>query len=382
MSRNISAELIKVGFIGGGIDSAIGRAHFAALNIDRKFSIDAGMFSIAQDANYESGKFYGVATERVYDSVPEFLSAERANLDAVVVLSPTPLHFEHINQVFDAGIPVISEKSLCTNSRQAQLLAQRAAAEKKFLSVTFTYTGYPMVREIKQMIDDGALGQLLSIHVEMQQESFIRTSVSGAKPQPQPWRQLDYELPSVTLDLGSHVVNLLEFVTGDQIVNICGLANHAGDVATLIDNVSAIGEMRRGAALSLSWNKVALGKRNGLTLTIFGSAGAVSWVQEEPEYIQYADKNGATQRIDRSHSIIRVASENRYQRFKVGHPAGYIEAFANLYSDIADGLRGFKSGEILANPYIHSAENSAEGLSILETLHESAVSKKWLEIKR
>jgi hypothetical protein len=105
-------------------------------------------------------------------------------------------------------------------------------------------------------------------------------------------------------------------------------------------------------------------------------------VQEEPEYIQYADKNGATQRIDRSHSIIRVASENRYQRFKVGHPAGYIEAFANLYSDIADGLRGFKSGKILANPYIHSAENSAEGLSILETLHQSAISKKWLEIKR
>jgi predicted dehydrogenase len=216
----------------------------------------------------------------------------------------------------------------------------------------------------------------------MQQESFIRTSVSGAKPQPQPWRQVDYELPSVTLDLGSHVVNLLEFVTGDQIVHICGLANHAGDVATLIDNVSAIGEMRRGAALSLSWNKVALGKRNGLVLTIFGSAGAVSWVQEEPEYIHYADKNGATQRIDRSHSIIRVASENRYQRFKVGHPAGYIEAFANLYSDIADGLRGFKSGKILANPYIHSAENSAEGLSILETLHQSAISKKWLEIKR
>ncbi len=148
MSRNMSTELIKVGFIGGGIDSAIGRAHFAALNIDRKFSIDAGMFSIEQDANYESGKFYGVATERVYESVPEFLSAEGANLDAVVVLSPTPLHFEHINQVFDAGIPVISEKSLCTNSRQARLLAQRAAAEKKFLSVTFTYTGYPMVREI------------------------------------------------------------------------------------------------------------------------------------------------------------------------------------------------------------------------------------------
>jgi predicted dehydrogenase len=382
MRTNTSTELLKVGFIGGGIDSAIGRAHFAALNIDRKYSLDAGLFSIDRDANYESGKFYGVAVERVYESVSQFLSAERENLDAVVVLSPTPLHLEHINQVFDVGLPVISEKSLCTNSKDAHLLAQRAAAEKRFLSVTFTYTGYPMVREIKKMIEDGELGKLLSIHFEMQQESFIREGISGAKPQPQPWRQLDYELPSVTLDLGSHVLNLLEFVTGDQVASICGLANHAGDVATLIDNVSAIGEMRKGAALSLSWNKVALGKRNGLAFTIFGSAGAVSWAQEEPEYIQYAGKNGSIQRIDRSHPMIRVASEGRYQRFKVGHPAGYIEAFANLYSDIGEQLSADQTGVNSLSPYTHNAENSAEGLRILETLHESAISKKWLEIKR
>ena len=119
---------MKVGFIGGGLDSAIGSAHFAAINIDRKYSLDAGMFSIDESINISSGEFYGVDKNRVYANISDFLRAEQKNLDAVIVLSPTPLHFEHVNQIFDAGMPVISEKALCTNSKDAQLLA---AAKKR-----------------------------------------------------------------------------------------------------------------------------------------------------------------------------------------------------------------------------------------------------------
>ena len=373
---------MKVGFIGGGTDSAIGRAHFSAIHIDRKFSLDAGVFSIDSSANRASGDFYGVDSKRVYESIPEFLIAERENIDAVIVLSPTPLHYEHINQVFDAGIPVISEKALCANSHDAVALAQRVSEENQFLSVTFTYTGYPMVREIREMVASGALGDVFSCHVEMPQESFIRISSSGNKPVPQSWRQLDYEIPSVTLDLGTHVVNLLEFLTSDQIARVCALANHSGEVSNLIDNVMVLGELQSGVPISLTWNKVALGKRNGLACTIYGSKGALSWEQENPEYLRFAGKDGAIQILDRSHSMITVASQNRYQRFKMGHPAGYIEAFANLYHDIAADLLAFKSKEVINNPYTHSAANSVHGLAVLEAIHESATAKKWIEIKR
>lgn len=373
---------MKVGFIGGGTDSAIGRAHFSAIHIDSKYSLDAGVFSIDSSANRASGDFYGVAAHRVYESIPKFLIAERENLDAVIVLSPTPLHHEHISQVFDAGIPVISEKALCTNSKDAFALAERVSQESQFLSVTFTYTGYPMVREIREMVVSGALGEVLSCHVEMPQESFIRISATGNKPKPQGWRQLDYEIPSVTLDLGSHVVNLVEFITNNQLARVCALANHSGEVSNLIDNVMVLGELRSGIPISLTWNKVALGKRNGLACTIYGSNGALSWEQENPEYLRYAGKDGALHILDRGHSMITVASQNRYQRFKVGHPAGYIEAFANLYHDIAADLSAFRSKETINNPYTHSATNSAYGLAVLEAVHESATAKKWVEITR
>jgi predicted dehydrogenase len=372
---------MKVGFIGGGLDSAIGSAHFAAINIDRKYSLDAGVFSIDGSINLSSGEFYGVDKNRVYANISDFVRAEQKNLDAVIVLSPTPLHSEHINHIFDAGISVISEKALCTNSKDAQLLATRIQSENRFLSVTFTYTGYPMVREIKRMISDGVLGDLLSVHVEMPQESFIRSSASGAKPQPQAWRQLDYEIPSVTLDLGSHVVSLLEFITGDYVARVSGIHSHAGEVSALIDNVLTIGELRNGTPISLNWNKISLGKRNGLACTIYGSNGSISWEQENPEYLRYGSKDGAIQIIDRSHPMVRVASERRYQRFKMGHPAGYIEAFANLYFDIAEDLTSHKAGRTFDNPYTHSARDSVHGLRVLEALHESAAKKEWIEIR-
>ena len=371
---------LKVGFIGGGLDSAIGRAHFAAINIDRKYSLDAGMFSIDNAINLESSAFYGVDSTRTYHDISSFLEAEGKKLDAVMVLSPTPLHFEHINQVFDAGLPVISEKSLCAQSKDALTLAQRVANERQFLSVTFTYTGYPIVREIRRMIAQGELGELLACHVEMPQESFIRANSEGGKPNPQKWRQLDYEIPSVTLDLGSHVINLIEFITSNLVRKISAIAKHSGEVAQLIDNVMAIGELQSGTPISLNWNKVSLGKRNGLALSIYGSLGALSWEQENPEYLRFTGKDGATQILDRSHPRMKTAAEPRYQRFKVGHPAGYIEAFANLYHDIAIDLTDFKLGEKRKNPFTHDAENSAHGLKVLEALHESAKSQRWIEI--
>ena len=216
----------------------------------------------------------------------------------------------------------------------------------------------------------------------MRQESFIRSSATGAKPSPQNWRQLDYEIPSVTLDLGSHVINLLEFITGDHLARVSAVANHSGEVANLIDNVIAIGELRSGTPISLGWNKVTLGKRNGLACTVNGSNGAISWDQESPEYLRYAGKDGGLSIIDRSHSMISVASESRYQRFKVGHPAGYIEAFANLYLDIAEDLARYKTGEKFDNPYTHSGANSADGLKVLEAIHQSANRKAWVDITR
>ena len=376
---------LKVGFIGGGIDSAIGRAHFSALNIDGNFSVDSGVFSIDPEANRDSGNHYGVDEKRVYESISDFLEHESQKIDAVIVLTPTPLHFEHINLALDKKLAVVSEKALCTSSNAAHRIAQRVQAENLFLTVTFTYTGYPMVREVRAMIADGDLGEILFAEVKMPQESFIKQGRDGSAANPQSWRQSDYEIPSVTLDLGTHAVNLLEFITGSTLTQVSAIAKHSGSVADITDNIVAIGEMKNGTAVSLNWNKVSLGNRNGLSFSIFGSKASVSWVQENPEHLVLSDKHGVVQIIDRSHPSIRVASHNRYERFKVGHPAGYIEAFANLYSDIAESLWQFKSEELeksMNHEFLHNANNSAVGLQVLEAIHESAQKKMWVQITR
>ena len=385
MSHSDKHHRFKVGFIGGGIDSAIGRAHFSALNIDRNFSVDSGVFSIDPEANRDSGNHYGVDEKRVYESIPDFLERESLKMDAVIVLTPTPLHFEHINLALDKKLAVVSEKALCTSSKAAQQITERVQAEKLFLTVTFTYTGYPMVREVKAMIADGDLGEILFAEVKMPQESFIKQGRDGSAANPQSWRQSDYEIPSVTLDLGTHVVNLLEFITGSALTQVSAVAKHSGSVTDITDNIVAIGETNNGAAVSLIWNKVSLGNRNGLSFSIFGSKGSVTWAQEDPEHLVLTDKQGVVQIIDRSHPTIKVASNNRYERFKVGHPAGYIEAFANLYSDIAQSLWQFKAGELeksMKNEFLHDAKNSASGLRVLEAIHESAQKKMWVQITR
>jgi predicted dehydrogenase len=156
----------------------------------------------------------------------------------------------------------------------------------------------------------------------------------------------------------------------------------------LIDNVLGIGKLDNGAQISLSWNKISLGKRNGLALKIYGEKAAISWEQENPEYLSYTGKDGITKILDRSNSAMHVAAAPRYQRFKPGHPAGYIEAFANLYLDIATDLTTYKNRaekkvvEASNSTYTHNALNSYEGLRVLETLHESAMIGKTLPIKR
>ena len=285
----------------------------------------------------------------------------------------------------DKKLAVVSEKALCTSSNAAHQIAQRVQAENLFLTVTFTYTGYPMVREVRAMIADGDLGEILFAEVKMPQESFIKQGHDGSAANPQSWRQSDYEIPSVTLDLGTHVVNLLEFITGSAVMQVSAIAKHSGSVANITDNIVAIGETNNGTAVSLIWNKVSLGNRNGLSFSIFGSKASVSWAQEDPEHLVLTDKHGVVQIIDRSHPSIKVASNNRYERFKAGHPAGYIEAFANLYSDIAQSLWQFKTGELersMNNEFVHDANNSASGLRVLEAVHESAQKKMWVQITR
>lgn len=371
---------LSLGFIGGATDSAVGYVHFAASMLDNKFSLQAGCFSRNNEINKESAKIYGVSEGRTYSTWQEMLAIEKDKLDAIVVLTPTPSHYEVVKVCLEAKIPVICEKALATCSDEAQEIKNIRDKNNGFLAVTYNYSGYPMVRELRELIKKDKLGEILHFQAEMPQEGFIRVDAQGNKPKPQTWRLSDSKIPTIHLDLAVHLHELIDYIVGEKPVSVISDQESNGWFKNIVDDVSCLCRYTNNIKGQIWFSKSALGNRNGLKLRIFGSKASAEWFQMNPEELVLSFADGHKQILDRA-STVMVANEQKYSRFKAGHPAGFIEAFANLYSDIAESLIEYKTTGKMQSNEVFSVELALEGLKMLEAMVESSNSKKWQEIK-
>lgn len=367
---------LSLAFIGGGINSAIGLTHKIASQMDGNFQLVAGCFSRNTAINQQTGLAWGLGAEMIYQDALTLLQEQHDCLDAVVILTPTPTHREIILACLEYGLPVISEKAMVATANDARDIAERVTDLKGQLYVTFNYTGYPMIRELRQRILDGSLGQIQHVMVEMPQEGFIRSRDDGSVPQPQEWRRVDGDIPTVSLDLGVHVHQLVEFLTAKQAEDIYAINSTFARVPNVVDTVNLLSRYSGGMVCNYWYGKAALGYRNGLRIRIYGNLGSAEWLQMEPEYLRLADEHGNVRLIDRTAGDNTVANQPRYCRFKAGHPAGFIEAFANYYADIASSLRGE------ATPYSLSCDTALRGLEFLEVAQQSALASAKVAIKR
>lgn len=375
-----SIRKLSLGFVGGGLNSAVGRVHFAACQIDGKWKLDSGVFSRNHEINTQTGREWGVPSNRVHSDFETFIHRERGKLDAVVVLTPTPMHGEQIRQLLNAGFNVISEKALATSSSDALLLAQLAQMNNRRLAVTYNYSGYPMVRELKAWIDAGRFGRVLAVHVDMPQESFLRLNSNGSPLMPQPWRQLDSEIPTVSLDLGTHAHHLVNFLISAEPTSLVALQSHHGIITNVTDFVECLAEYPDKIDVSVSYGKTSLGHRNGLNIRLYGDEAAAEWIQVDPETMRVADSRGNRLLVDRSSPNLILADQDRYQRFKAGHPAGFIEAFGNVYYDLAIAWSSQKNSSESNTPFVYGAKHAAKGLEMMELISLSAKEKRWIEV--
>ena len=373
--ENLSRRL-NLGFIGGSVCSAVGYTHFVSSTMDKLWKVSAGAFSRDAARNAETASVFGVDEDRVYGDWHQMIRDERGRLDAVVILTPSPAHFEMAAACIEAGYPVICEKALAVNSRQVQALQELRDRHHGFLAVTYNYSGYPMVRELRQLIRSGLLGQIKHFQVEMPQEGFIRVDASGNRPQPQDWRLHDGDVPTIYLDLGVHLHQLVHYLTGETAVSVSGQHASYGWFPDVVDNVSAICHYTHEVQGGIWFSKSALGHRNGLRLRIFGTEMAAEWVQVNPEEIVLSHRNGRREILDRAGSAI-IANAARYTRFKAGHPAGFMEAFANIYKDIANAVTHYQSTRDFVSDEIFSTEMAGNGLRFLEAINRSATSGRW-----
>jgi predicted dehydrogenase len=346
--------------------------------MDGYFSVVAGCFSRHSEENVRSAYAYGVGEDRTYDSWDKLLSDERDHIDLVVVLTPTPSHMPIVDAALRAGYAVLCEKALAGSSAECATLAARAAAEGRYLAVTFNYSGYPMVRQFRQWIADGLLGEIHHFHVEMPQEGFLRI---GANPQA--WRRKDNEVPTVSLDLGVHVHHLASFLLdGRRPTSVVCDEGSSGHFPEIIDSVQCLARYDGGTRVNAWWGKTFLGHRNGLRVRAYGTLGSVEWYQMDPEHLKWSDNDGNVTIFDRASNKAPVAQELRYNRFKSGHPSGFIEAFANLYTDVAQELREGVSASGTVSPFVFGADHAREGLKLMESAHESARTGLWVNVSR
>jgi len=371
---------LSLAFVGGSIASAVGYSHKVASQMDHRWQLNAGCFSTRQSINRETGEKWGISPERVHRDWQTLLLEERGGVDAIVVLTPTPSHAEIVKAALKEGYAVICEKSLATSVKEALDIQQVLKSTQGFLAVTYNYSGYPMLRELREKIKAGDLGEILQIIVEMPQEGFIRSGVNGELPKPQTWRLKDGAIPTIYLDLAVHLHHINYFLTGKHPVKVVADQDSYGWFNGVVDNVSCMLRYDDGMQSNMWFSKSALGYRNGLRVRVFGREASAEWVQTNPEELVLNNASGRREILDRGGNVY-VAGDKRYERFKVGHPAGFIEAFANLYVDMADSLEVFNKSKTFESNYVFGCEAALGGAQLLEAIAESALNEKWCTVR-
>jgi predicted dehydrogenase len=384
IKQNIMTKLdskkLNVAFWGGGINSAVGNAHYSAINIDNNFELVSGFFSRNQEINKKSAEQYRVKSDRLYNDFRDFVKNEKGKIDAVILLTPTDQHAEQVIFLLENEIPVICEKSLSGSLEEIQTIKNLLKSNNGFLAVIYNYLGYPVLKELKIMIEKGKLGKINHIQVEMPQEGFARVDADNKPKIPQDWRLKDNIVPTISLDLGVHLHMLIKYLINKTPLSVVAKGSRFGNFKSIIDNVSCMIEYSDDVTCNMWYSKIAIGNRNGMRIRIYGEKGAAEWIQENPEVLYLADNLGNRWKFDRGNENGEVCNLPRYNRFKVGHPAGFLEAFANYYHDIALSLRDYKLDKMAKLEECFGIDESEEGLRLFEAIQKSAETKSWQKV--
>ncbi|OUD08106.1 oxidoreductase [Marivivens niveibacter] len=360
---------LKLGMVGGGQGAFIGGVHRYAARLDGRFDLVAGALSSDPERAATSAAELGI--ERSYSDFNEMAAAESARddgIDAVAIVTPNHMHAAPAIAFLQAGIHVICDKPLTATAEQAEELAQAAQASDAHFILTHNYTGYPLMRQARQMIADGELGQLRVIQAEYAQDWL--TEASDADNKQAAWRT-DPKLSGAGAigDIGTHAFNLLSFVTGLGTQSLMADLHAFVDGRQVDDNAHIMLRMEGGARAMLWASQVAVGNENSLKLRIYGDRGGIEWEQENPNRMTFTRFGQPKQIITRGHD-----GNAAWTRIPGGHPEGYLEAFATIYSDAADRILG-TGGELL--PDINAG---LDGMWFIRACQQSAQQNSvWID---
>jgi predicted dehydrogenase len=340
---------LRLGMVGGGRGAFIGAVHRIASRIDDRWELVAGALSSDADRARLSGEDLGIAPDRAYSDFREMARAEAARedgIDAVSIVTPNHMHAEPAIAFLEAGINVICDKPLAATPEQAQRIAEAVRAAKARFILTHNYTGYPLMRQAREMIARGDLGEIRLVQAEYAQD-WLTESVEATGNKQATWRTDPTQAGAGALgDIGTHAFNLLSFVTGLRPEALLADLQSFGAGRQVDDNAHVILRFQNGARGMLWASQVAPGNENGLRLRIYGTKAGIEWHQENPNVMTFAPLGEAKRILTRGGAGLGGGS-NQFTRIPPGHPEGYLEGFATIYSDAADLIAGTGDGALL-----------------------------------
>jgi len=329
---------IRMAMVGGGPGSFIGPVHRSAAELDGRFCLVAGAFSSAASRSYAAGRGYGLADERSYSDWRAMLKAEKLRPDgaeAVAIVTPNHLHLPIALAALKAGMHVVSDKPATATLAEALWLRSAVADADRVYALTYTYTGYPMLRMARALIAAGGIGKVRKIVVEYPQGWLAEPVEAGGNKQAE-WRTDPARAGKGGCigDIGIHAFQLAEYVSGLRVTAFVADLAAVVPGRRLDDDCNLLLRFENGARGVLIASQIATGELNDLTLRIYGSDASVAWAHRDATTLTIRHRDGRTE--------IRhaAASDGHGARLPLGHPEGFIEALANIYGDVAKAIRG------------------------------------------
>jgi predicted dehydrogenase len=373
--------------IGGGKDAFIGAVHRLAFNMDGQVEMAAGALSINPEIAVESGRELFLPEDRIYTDYTTMLEKEAAmpadkRIDFVSIVTPNFAHFDPAVKALEKGFHVVIEKPITFSLEEAKKLKAVVEQTGLHLLLCHTYTGYPMIKQARQLIKSGLLGKVRKVYVEYPQ-GWLSTFLEGGSNKQAAWRtdpKRSGKAGSMG-DIGTHAFNLAEYVTGLKVESICADINTIVEGRMLDDDGAAFLKFNNGASGVLMATQVAAGEENNVKIRVYGEKGGIEWKQEDANtlLVKWLDKPTEIYRAGSGY-LDSFAKHNC--RTPAGHPEGYLEAFANLYRNFALTVRARINGETPRAEWLDfpGVEEGIRGMAFIENVIASGqADKKWID---
>jgi predicted dehydrogenase len=377
------APRIRLGMVGGGRDAFIGAVHRIAARLDDQYELVAGCFSSTPEKSLASAADLGVP--RAYASFAEMAAREarrKDGIEAVAIVTPNHMHAPVAMQFLRRGIHVICDKPLTATLPEAKRLAKAAADSGVVFALTHNYTGYPMVRHARAMVQAGELGDIRVVQVEYPQD-WLAEPIEQSGQKQADWRTDPARSGAggSTGDIGTHAFNLAGFVTGLQVDELAADLQRFVPGRRVDDNAHVMLRYQGGARGMLWCSQVATGNENALRLRVYGTRAGIEWAQEDPNYLWVTPLGKPRTRITRAGAGAGPEA-GRVSRIPPGHPEGYLEGFANIYAEAARAILARRDGSAL-DPAVTfpGLKEGVEGVAFVDAcVRSSARNGAWVKL--